>query len=80
MLWVQKTHQKEQKHNQPLAELQQQYSTAIKKEKADAMVELIDARSPEENKLMTANNILTFFQRGGRGGTRAQNQALFGCS
>jgi len=49
-------------HNQPFAELQQQYSTycrlrkkQFKKEKTDDMVGLIDARSPEVYKLMTAN-------------------------
>ena len=50
------------KNNQPFAELQQQYSTNCKprknqfrKKKAAEMVGLIDARSPEVYKLMTAN-------------------------
>jgi hypothetical protein len=49
-------------NNQPFAELQQQYTTycrlrerQFKKEKADEMVGLIDACSPEVYKLMTAN-------------------------
>ena len=48
-------------HNQPFAELQQQYTTycrlrkkQLKKEKADEMVGLIDNRSPKVYKLMTA--------------------------
>ena len=50
------------KNNQPFAELQQQYSTYCRlrkkqfnKGKVDEMVGLIDARSPEVYKLMTAN-------------------------
>jgi 3-mercaptopyruvate sulfurtransferase SseA len=49
---LQKTYETEQKNNQSFAELQQQYSTycrlrkkQFKKEKADEMVGLIDARS-----------------------------------
>jgi hypothetical protein len=48
-------------HNQPFAELQQQYTTycrlrkkQFKKEKADEMVGLIDTRSPKVYELMTA--------------------------
>ena len=54
-------------HNKPFAELQQQYSPYCrlrkkqsKKEKADEMVGLIDARSPEVYKLVTANKGTTF--------------------
>jgi hypothetical protein len=49
-------------NNQPFVELQQQYTTycrlrkkQFKKERADEMVGLIDARSPEVYKLLTAN-------------------------
>ena len=49
------------KHNQPFAEMQQQYTTycrlrkkQYKKEKADEMVGLIDTRSPKVYELMTA--------------------------